>query len=99
LLDLAVSGAYGWGDLQLDHGFHDTPQGTRYTIGPAARTEVLDRLLELNHERHVAELAGAVPANTKRVARKAKATSDSGADVELTLFDPLFSSDSSGDGE
>ena len=30
----------------------DTRQGVRYTIGPAARQEILDRLLELNHERY-----------------------------------------------
>ena len=27
VLDLAVRDAYGWSDLELDHGFHDTPQG------------------------------------------------------------------------
>ena len=48
-LDHAVRDAYGWSDLDLDHDFHDTPQGRRFTLGPAARTEVLNRLLELNH--------------------------------------------------
>jgi hypothetical protein len=56
-LDIAVAEAYGWGDLDLDHGFHETSQGVRYTIGPAARTEVLDRLLELNHQRYADEVA------------------------------------------
>jgi hypothetical protein len=56
-LDLAVRDAYGWSDLDLDHGFHDTPQGRRFTLGPAARTEVLDRLLELNHARYAEEVA------------------------------------------
>jgi hypothetical protein len=55
-LDIAVRDAYGWSDLDLDHGFHDTPQGVRFTLGPAARTEVLDRLLELNHERYAEEV-------------------------------------------
>jgi hypothetical protein len=55
-LDHAVAHAYAWADLPLDHGFHDTRQGVRYTIGPAARVEVLDRLLELNHQRYAAEL-------------------------------------------
>lgn len=49
-LDLAVLDAYGWSDLE--HGFWDTPQGRRFTLGAAARTEVLDRLLELNHRRY-----------------------------------------------
>ena len=41
----------------MDHDFHDTRQGVRYTLGPATRTELLDRLLELNHERAAAEAA------------------------------------------
>jgi hypothetical protein len=56
-IDQAVMRAYGWDDLELDHGFHDTRQGTRYTVGPVARQEILDRLLELNHERYAAEVA------------------------------------------
>lgn len=54
-MDNAVAAAYGWTDLDLGHGFHDTRQGTRYTLHPAARREVLDRLLELNHARHAEE--------------------------------------------
>ncbi|MEV5126081.1 DNA methyltransferase [Streptomyces decoyicus] len=34
----------------LDHGFHETDQGTRYTIGLLARTEIIDRLRQLNHQ-------------------------------------------------
>jgi hypothetical protein len=49
-LDRAVAQAYGWRDLELDHGFHETVQGIRYTIGLAARVEVLDRLLRLNQD-------------------------------------------------
>jgi hypothetical protein len=30
-LDHAVASAYGWHDLPMDHGFHDTRQGVRYT--------------------------------------------------------------------
>jgi len=50
-IDRAVVGAYGWDDVQLDHGFHAYRQALRYSIGPAARTEVLDRLLAENHSR------------------------------------------------
>ena len=39
----------------LDHGFHTYRQMERWTVSPAARVEVLDRLLELNHERARAE--------------------------------------------
>jgi hypothetical protein len=61
-IDEAVAWAYGWEDLDLDHGFHETRQGTRYTVGPVARQEILDRLLELNHERYAAEQAAGVAA-------------------------------------
>ena len=44
-MDEAVAHAYGWDDLELEHGFHETKQGLRYTISEAARREVLDRLL------------------------------------------------------
>src|SRR5664280_1239749 len=45
-IDEAVCAAYGWSDLPLDHGHHDTRQGVRWTVSPAARVELLDRLLE-----------------------------------------------------
>src|SRR5438093_12566253 len=56
-MDIAVGAAYGWTDLDLGHGFHETKQGTRYTISEAARREVLARLLKLNHERYAEEVA------------------------------------------
>jgi Eco57I restriction-modification methylase/restriction-modification enzyme MmeI-like protein len=56
-LDIAVRDAYGWSDLELDHDFHNTPQGRRFTLGPSVHTEVLDRLLELNHRRYAEEVA------------------------------------------
>ncbi len=54
-IDHAVAEAYGWDDLPLDHGFHETRQGTRYTVGPTVRQEILDRLLELNFARYADE--------------------------------------------
>src|SRR5207247_1501116 len=39
-MDNAVAAAYGWTDLDLDHGFHETKQGVRYTISEPARREV-----------------------------------------------------------
>jgi hypothetical protein len=50
-LDEAVMAAYGWGDVSLDHGFHTYRQMERWTVSPAARVEILDRLLEENHRR------------------------------------------------
>ena len=55
-MDEAVARAYGWDDVRLEHGFHETKQGLRYTISEAARRETLDRLLLLNHQRHEEEV-------------------------------------------
>lgn len=50
-VDQAVMAAYGWDDIPLDHGFHTYRQMERWTVSPAARVEILDRLLEENHRR------------------------------------------------
>ncbi|MBK8752316.1 MAG: N-6 DNA methylase [Candidatus Competibacteraceae bacterium] len=55
-MDRAVAAAYGWQSLELNHGFHDTKQGVRFTVSEAARRELLDRLLALNHQRHREEV-------------------------------------------
>ena len=54
-IDEATVEAYGWDDVVLDHGFHVYRRMERWTISPTARVELLDRLLELNHERARAE--------------------------------------------
>ena len=60
-LDEAVMEAYGWSDIPLDHGFHTYRQMERWTVSPAARVEILDRLLEENHRRAAAEAGGRGP--------------------------------------
>jgi hypothetical protein len=55
-LDCAVRDAYGWSDLELHHDFCETKFGVRYTFAPGPRQEVLDRLLELNHQRFAEEV-------------------------------------------
>ena len=55
-MDQAVAAAYDWTDLDLGHGFHETKQGVRFTISEAARRDVLQRLLKLNHERYAEEV-------------------------------------------
>jgi len=52
-IDEATMDAFGWGDLTPDHGYHEYRQLVRWTISPAVRTEVLDRLLLENHQRAV----------------------------------------------
>jgi hypothetical protein len=55
--DAAVSAAYGWEDLDLEHGFYDLGRGPRFTVSPAARKEMLRRLLAENHRRYAEEQA------------------------------------------
>jgi hypothetical protein len=62
-LDRAVMAAYGWDDVELDHGFHTYRQMTRWTVSPAARVEILDRLLEENHRRAAAQGEAPPPAD------------------------------------
>ncbi len=54
-IDDAVLAAYGWDDLDPQLGHHPTKIGTRWTVSPAARFELLDRLLGENHRRHADE--------------------------------------------
>jgi hypothetical protein len=50
-MDRAILACYGWSDIDPGHGFHQNERGqTRYTISPAARREILRRLLALNLE-------------------------------------------------
>jgi hypothetical protein len=60
----------------LGHGFHQTKQGLRYTIGEPARREVLARLLKLNHDRNAEEVRQELhekkkPRNTRKTRKKA----------------------------
>ncbi|WP_017624452.1 Eco57I restriction-modification methylase domain-containing protein [Nocardiopsis chromatogenes] len=86
-IDEATIRAYGWEDRieavgGLDHGFHKVGgRETRYTIGPAAQREVLDSLLELNHERYAEEVAQGLHDKKKSGKSKKKAADDEG-----TLF-------------
>ncbi|MEV7968892.1 DNA methyltransferase [Sphaerisporangium sp. NPDC088356] len=75
-IDEAVCRAYGWDDLidQLDHGHHDLGRETRYTVGPFARRELVDRLLELNHARYAEEVKQGLHDKTKKKGSKPKAS-------------------------
>jgi len=60
-MDETVLKAYGWTDIHLAYDFYEVdylPENdrTRYTIAPAARKEILKRLLKLNHDIHEQEL-------------------------------------------
>ncbi|MFI5615827.1 hypothetical protein ACIA77_52460, partial [Amycolatopsis sp. NPDC051903] len=67
-VDDATVDAYGWSNLELDHGFHTYRQMERWTVSPVARVEILDRLLEENNSRsksnqhgNLAALASEIP--------------------------------------
>jgi predicted secreted protein len=74
--------AHGWQDLDLEHDFHATKQGIRFTISETARQEVLDRLLELNHQRYAEEEQGL---HDKKKAKGKKAKSDRAANIANDL--------------
>jgi hypothetical protein len=65
-LDVAVMEAYGWGDVDLDHGFYMNKKVERWTVCPAARQEILDRLLEENHRRAAVEKENGTSGSSKR---------------------------------
>jgi hypothetical protein len=63
-VDLELAKAYGWADIDLEHGFHSVPylpanDRVRFTISEPARLEVLRRLGALNRQRY-AELKAPV---------------------------------------
>jgi hypothetical protein len=82
-MDQAVALAYGWNDLDLGHGFHETKQGRRYTISEAVRRIVLDRLLALNHQRYAEEIEAGLHDETKA---KGKGRSRKADAAEPNLF-------------
>lgn len=86
-MDNVVAAAYGWDDLDLGHGFHETPQGIRYTISEAARREVLTRLLKLNHERYAEEVRlGLHEKKSKRKQKARKKAQPKKDDGQMSLF-------------
>jgi hypothetical protein len=84
-IDVATVCAYDWQERidamgGLDHGFHPVGRETRYTIGPAAQRELLDSLLELNHERYAEEVARGLHVKGRRTGKRR-----SGMQEELDL--------------
>lgn len=77
-MDETVLKAYSWTDINLAHDFYEVeylPENDRirYTISPAARREILKRLLLLNHEIHAQELEAekqSTPASKPRKSKK-----------------------------
>ncbi len=77
-LDVSVRDAYGWSDIDLEHQHWETAQGVRFTVSPASKDELLDRLLELNHQRYAEEVAAGLhdKKSKKTPAKRAKAVDE-----------------------
>ena len=89
-MDRAVAAAYNWSNLDLEHGFHDTKQGLRFTISETARREVLDRLLQLNHQRYKEEVAQGLHNKKKgKGKKKAEVKKSDDGNGQLNLFENL----------
>jgi hypothetical protein len=92
-LDEAVLAAYGWtGQVALGHDFQEVetlPENdrVRYTISPAARKELLRRLLALNHQRAAEEKAQAAstPKPAKKPRKSKSAPNELGLQIEGEL--------------
>jgi hypothetical protein len=70
-------------------------QGLRYTFSPAAATEVLERLLELNKERYEAEVTQGLHGATKKKAPARKKNATAGGEA-LDLFGSMADDETEG---
>lgn len=70
-LDQVVCAAYGWDDLILGHGFHDTRYGQFFTVSTEVRFELLMRLLQLNFERAAEQTGQSIDAIVREAQRHA----------------------------
>lgn len=71
-IDRAVAAAYQWTNIDLEHGFHTYRQARRWTIGPVARVELMDRLLEENQRRAFEEAKLSASSGRKGAAKRGK---------------------------
>lgn len=94
-MDTAVAHAYGWDDLDLEHGFHEVPylpknDRVRFTISEAARVEVLRRLSELNRQRYEEEVAQGLHGNiSPRTSAPKRRRSNTDVPQSSLDFDPF----------
>jgi len=111
ILDFAVAENYGWSDYAagagetLRHDFYDTKQGTRWTIHPEVRSEILKRLLAINHLRHEEEqdaantfnLAPSTTRNQSVIANSKRSTISNSYLVDQDLFENALLGNSEGE--
>ena len=87
-IDESVKEAYGWTDLDLQHSHHETDQGVRWTVSPPVRVEILDRLLQLNFDRHAEEVRKGIWPPKKKSRKTAKAKKYATPTMQDGLFPP-----------
>ncbi len=87
-VNLLVADAYGWSDLDLGHGFHETEQDVLQTRSEEARREILNRLLLLDHKRYAGEVKQDLP-DKKAKKGKAKKRTKPKANGGTSLFSDL----------
>jgi hypothetical protein len=73
-MDHAVSGAYGWSGVDLNHGFYETKEGVRFTVSEPAKRFILEQLLTLNHKRYDEEVRAGL--HEKKASRKSSSSRD-----------------------
>ena len=83
-IDNFVTNLFDWHDLKLEHRFHDTKQGIRFTISEKNRRYILDRLLNLNHSRYNDEGKQRLNKNVKYT--KKKNAKDYNNSLNLDMF-------------
>ncbi|WP_207756130.1 Eco57I restriction-modification methylase domain-containing protein [Nonomuraea cypriaca] len=66
-----LASGFGWTPLVLNHDFHETTHGLRWTVDPDVQIEMNDRLLELNHALYADELRRGLH-NKKKAPAKSK---------------------------
>ncbi|OIP71516.1 MAG: hypothetical protein AUK48_12405 [Oscillatoriales cyanobacterium CG2_30_44_21] len=91
-MDYAVMKAYQVRDfakqnplLDLNHDFHQTKQGLRFTISETARRDILDRLLALNHQRYAEEVKAGLHDKSKGKKKKEKVVQVNKDQYELEM--------------
>lgn len=93
-LDSEVLRAYGWDDIDLDHGFRDVTylaksDCRRFTISEHARLEILRRVSELNHQRHEeeAEQSRKKKPQSSKPTKRGRSAKDASKVILSDLFD------------
>lgn len=98
-IDEAVMRAYGWDDINLNHGFHSLPflpenDRIRFTVTEEARIEILHRLSALNQQRYQEEVSNGLhePRQPTRSSNSAASTaSQEGFNFEGDQDEPVES--------